>query len=765
MSGDHVYIGDQSATEALAEAQGLLTITLSNDTQSIPVDSGGDYAVFPDVNTEIRVYHGGTDVTASAIVSASGVNITGELTEGTDCYIYTPASLVTDSGYAIISAVYNNGTDTFRATKRFNLYKAYAGATGPNGAPGADGRLYFIESDVDAFKLGQNDVFQPTTVTYSAYYRDGSAAARTPYVGRIEVEVTKNGVDWETVIYPLENVTSVTYTPDDPDITGVRCRLYASGDFDDYWYGLSTDETGDYLLVDSDSIVLLADYERRVIEETTQLDIAQTAVVVDVSALSQNDVFNILTNNGQIQGIYLHNGKVYINAQYIQSGALIVRDKNDNIIFNADITNKTVQIAGEYVSIGGVALATALANATEAAVDEVNGALTQAEVFKRLTNNGAAKGLVLKDGQLYISFSYAQGGTLKLGGANNGYGLLQILDANDNVIGTWNNSGITINKGAININNGVFKVTNSGAVTAKSFTANDYIYLNGGSGSYLKMPFTYTKTLSGTNIAADGTVEIKGTMPLKIEGTIYPGTTSSAAYSTLLSLTDLDIRGPRSRVTASPGVVSLYNTTNGSLPIIKLSLSDGLSISSGSSNSSTSLLAYFGSNGYLSSKGARINGDFVVSTGYSKNKAMETEDYGERLLYSYEMPSPFFGDIGEGQIGEDGDCYVQVDPVFLQTISTKQYQVFLQAYGDGKCYVKERHPGYFIVSGEPGLEFGWEIKAKQVDTDQARLNVFDRDPVDTRTKDYGQEGYEHLIEIENERRNPNENCNIYHGME
>lgn len=40
------------------------------------------------------------------------------------------------------------------------------------------------------------------------------------------------------------------------------------------------------------------------------------------TSLNQQDVFNRLTNNGQTQGIYLQNGKVYINASFIQSGTI-----------------------------------------------------------------------------------------------------------------------------------------------------------------------------------------------------------------------------------------------------------------------------------------------------------------------------------------------------------------------------------------------------------------------------------------------------------
>lgn len=40
------------------------------------------------------------------------------------------------------------------------------------------------------------------------------------------------------------------------------------------------------------------------------------------NSLTQQEIFNRLTNNGQTQGIYLSNGKLYINADYIKTGTL-----------------------------------------------------------------------------------------------------------------------------------------------------------------------------------------------------------------------------------------------------------------------------------------------------------------------------------------------------------------------------------------------------------------------------------------------------------
>lgn len=98
----------------------------------------------------------------------------------------------------------------------------------------------------------------------------------------------------------------------------------------------------------------------------------------------------------------------------------------------------------------------------------------------------------------------------------------------------------------------------------------------------------------------------------------------------------------------------------------------------------------------------------------TKNRIVQTKDYGKVLHYAYETASPYFGDIGEAKIGEDGKAYIEFSPVFFQTIEKNHtYQVFLQAFTTGTIKKIERKNAYFIVYGTAGLEFAWEIKAKQ----------------------------------------------------
>ena len=106
----------------------------------------------------------------------------------------------------------------------------------------------------------------------------------------------------------------------------------------------------------------------------------------------------------------------------------------------------------------------------------------------------------------------------------------------------------------------------------------------------------------------------------------------------------------------------------------------------------------------------------------TKPRAVKTNNYNSRLLYAYETPTPLFGDIGEAQLDSDGICYVDIDDIFSETIAEKvEYQVFLQAEGDGSCYVSEKTSRYFTIQGSPNLKVAWELKAKQKDYELTRL--------------------------------------------
>ena len=120
-----------------------------------------------------------------------------------------------------------------------------------------------------------------------------------------------------------------------------------------------------------------------------------------------------------------------------------------------------------------------------------------------------------------------------------------------------------------------------------------------------------------------------------------------------------------------------------------------------------------------------IVGNFTVSG--TKSREVETDNYSKRLLYAYETPTPLFGDIGEAVIDEDGLAYVDFDDIFSETIANKvEYQVFLQKEGEGDCWITDKAPRYFVIAGTPGLKVAWELKAKQRDYQNIRLESSER---------------------------------------
>lgn len=296
----------ENAMKAAALAKNM-TLQLSNEYQGISVDSNGNYGTFPSgITTQAAVMYGTQDITSECTYTIStSDSITGSWNSSTKTYTVT--GLTADSGWIDIKATY---ISTLSVTKRFSLSKLYAGEQGEAG------RTYFIELSANVLKRGQNKIVSPTTVEGRAYYRDGSSAERTAYAGRWKIETSTNGTDFKSLSYSTEDETkrSCLVSLLGESIISVRFTLYAAGG------------------------------------TTTPLDTQTIPILIDVAALTHEQIFNLLTDDGAIKGIY----------------------KEGN--------------------------------------------------------------------QLYISFTYAKGGILKLGGPNNGYGIFEVYDASGNLITQINNS-------------------------------------------------------------------------------------------------------------------------------------------------------------------------------------------------------------------------------------------------------------------------------------------------------------------------------------
>lgn len=379
-----------------------------------------------------------------------------------------------------------------------------------------------------------------------------------------------------------------------------------------------------------------------------------------------------------------------------------------------------------------------------------------------------------------INFDWGTGGTLTLGGYNNVNGLLRVLDASGNQCGQWSNDGINISKGSMNINNGRFNVSNYGDVTGKSLEISDHIILQGkltDDTSKLVLPFGY-RTFSTDPLPGSTTIDKNGILvrnDYNKANNYYDMFEVSTSRSKQFGvrLWNVTTATDSEALTIYPAMLQMekgYNFQNP--PYYDVEMFPWSFNMSGLEDDALYSVSFSVSDGRHSVRGesfnvigyTQLNGNLYV-TG-TKSREVETEDYGNRLLYCYETPTPMFGDVGEGVIGEDGRCFIPIDPTFVETISNTQYQVFLQVYGDGRCHVSERKPSYFIVEGTPDLSFGWELKAKQRDYEQRRLDTPMKDRFsgihigigDNGTShatssmvDYGEKAIGHIEEINRER--------------
>ena len=137
----------------------------------------------------------------------------------------------------------------------------------------------------------------------------------------------------------------------------------------------------------------------------------------DTTYLNQTRVFNKLTNNGQLQGIYMQNGELYVNGSYIKTGVLDADLIKAGIIKDAANLNYWNMQTGDFKLSAGAAIGNStIASATDisSAISNYNTGLDQEAVFNKLTNNGSTMGIWLnsEDNKLYLNASYISTGIL-----------------------------------------------------------------------------------------------------------------------------------------------------------------------------------------------------------------------------------------------------------------------------------------------------------------------------------------------------------------
>lgn len=334
---------------------------------------------------------------------------------------------------------------------------------------------------------------------------------------------------------------------------------------------------------------------------------------------------------------------------------------------------------------------------TKVDASEIMKQLDQETIFNLLTNNGEAKGIWLKDKQLYVSFTYAQGGTLTLGGKNNNDGLLKLKDSNGNEIGSMSSDGVTLSKGKID----------GPEIAAKKGTIANF--------ALEEDALTCGDFFNKQSAAA--------------KSSIYIGKNGIAT-----SDSDPANYGPRTaQLVDGKLIVRLGNSNCGYIAcgdgsetaLVSMILYDGSGTPIMDIHGNTvDFLRYvnFPANYTPDFAGnVEIRGDLSVRG--SKSRRVNTDAYGERLQYCYETAAPYFGDMGHGVTDENGICLIEIDDIFQETIGTQEYLVFIQPEGEGNLYVNkaEKFCNYFIVRGTANLSFAWEIKCIQRGYSHERL--------------------------------------------
>ncbi len=74
--------------------------------------------------------------------------------------------------------------------------------------------------------------------------------------------------------------------------------------------------------------------------------IAENHVDAAIAGQTQQDIFNKLTNNGALQGLYMQDGKLYINAEYLAAGVIASKDGSSTW----DLVNGIISLMGTFTS-------------------------------------------------------------------------------------------------------------------------------------------------------------------------------------------------------------------------------------------------------------------------------------------------------------------------------------------------------------------------------------------------------------------------------
>lgn len=373
-----------------------------------------------------------------------------------------------------------------------------------------------------------------------------------------------------------------------------------------------------------------------------------------------------------------------------------------------------------------------------------------------------------------ITFDWARGGTLTLGGVGNGDGRLVILNTWGAQVGYIDNTGAHFSQGEFY--GSIYAIDGTFSGELRSATGTFSGTLNAAKGVFSGSLSAVTGTFAGELSAATGT--FSGTVSAgtvtgsningsNISGTNITGSTIAGSMITsnlpgytnriimqnasmafyaqsnysefagviepaienvMIGIGDeaflgdaagISVRGETS-VNLKVGTVKVAEAFNN----VSYTIGDGTIIPTGNDYTFQVDEKLIAKKKFTAEKNVEISGRLTVSG--VKNRLVKTKNYGDRLFYCYETTYPAFGDIGSGKTDENGVCYISIDNIFSESVRTDiHYHVFLQKEGQGDIWVEEKETSYFTVKGTPNLSFSWEVKAVQRDYTSEYLNDYD----------------------------------------
>lgn len=377
------------------------------------------------------------------------------------------------------------------------------------------------------------------------------------------------------------------------------------------------------------------------------------------TSLGQDEVFNKLTKGGTEQGIYIKDGKVYINAKYILAGLLAgeringrglkVIDDDNNVTLEID-SNGNVILAPKTFSLQGKTVDEIANSSAKSAVD----GQTQVDIFSKLTNGGKAQGIYLdENGNIYVNGQFIKALSIAANALAAGSITTEKLDAK--------------------------------AVTAEKMSLNELAAIGATIGGFtIQNNRIYNKKNGTLQISVGNEYNAPSMLAMDAQGQFikYSASGIASSYANSLNLTP-------------------HNTTT----------------ESGFTDGSKHYLGRTQFNSDVS-----IFGDFKVSGTKSIIAETENYGEQLFYCYETPTPTlgDFGGGVigkdGIAIISID-DIFQE------STETAIEYYVFLQNEGEGQSWVSEKSDTYFVVKGTPGLRFAWELKAKQKNKEYIRFNA------------------------------------------